>query len=304
MTFPDSGIELAGLGMLRLGAHESIAGGVYRAFERACSVGCDSVQIFVKSNRSWAAKPLTATDIAHFKAEAERTGIHPVVGHASYLLNLGSPDPALWARSRDALVIELERCEALAVPYLVIHPGSHMGEGEEAGLQRVAQALGEVHRATAGYRTQILLETSAGQGSALGHTFWHLRWLLDETPEGDRLGVCVDTCHVFAAGYDLRTPDAYASTMESFDSVVGLARLKAVHLNDSRYGLGSRRDRHEHIGQGCIGLEGFRNVVNDQRLSGLPGLLETDKSPDLHEDAENLAALRALIGPADDAGCR
>ncbi len=281
--------------MLRLGAHESIAGGLHRAFDRAQSVGCDAVQIFVKSNRSWAVKPLTEGDIARFKAKAEETDIHPVVGHTSYLLNLGTPDGGLWAKSRDMLIVELERCEALNVPYLVLHPGSHVGTGEEAGLARVAQGLGEVHAATPGFRTQILLETTAGQGSSLGHRFEHLAWLIEHTPEGERLGVCLDTCHIFAAGYELRTPDGYAATMEAFERTIGLDRLKVIHLNDSKGGLGSRKDRHEHIGKGHIGLEGFRQVLNDPRLAGLPGLLETPKGKELHEDRENLALLRSLV---------
>ena len=280
--------------MLRLGAHESIAGGLHKALDRARSVGCDAVQIFVKSNRSWAVKPLTEQSVAQFRAKAEETGIHPVVGHTSYLLNLGTPDEALWVRSRDTLIVELGRCQALGVPYLVLHPGSHVGTGEEMGLARVAQALGEVHAAAPGCRTRILLETTAGQGTNLGYRFEHLAWLMEHTPEGERLGVCLDTCHAFAAGYELRTPTGYTATMEALDRIIGLERLKALHLNDCKGDLGSRRDRHEHIGRGTIGLEGFRHVVNDPRLVGLPGLLETPKSDDLHEDQENLALLRSL----------
>ena len=281
--------------MLRLGAHESISGGLHKAFDRAQSVGCETLQIFVKSNRSWAVKPLTEEDIARFKAKAEETGIQPVVVHTSYLLNLGTPDDTLWKRSRDTLTIELERCEALGVPYLVLHPGSHVGTGEEAGLARVAQALGEVHAATPGFCAQILLETTAGQGTNLGYCFEHLGWLLEHTPMGERMGVCLDTCHVFAAGYELRTPEGYAATMGTFDHIVGLERLLALHLNDSMGDLGNRKDRHEHIGKGHIGLEGFRHVLNDSRLANLPGLLETPKSDDLHEDRENLVVLRSLV---------
>ena len=281
--------------MLRLGAHESIAGGLHKAFDRARSVGCETVQIFVKSNRSWAVKPLAEEDVARFKAKAEETGIRPVVGHTSYLLNLGTHDEALWAKSRDMLIVELERCEALEVPWLVLHPGSHVGAGEEAGLAQVAQALGEVHAGTPGFRTRILLETTAGQGTSLGCRFEHLAWLMEHTPEGERLGVCLDTCHVFTAGYELRTTAGYAATMEAFDRVIGLKRLHAIHLNDCKGNLGSRKDRHEHIGKGNIGLEGFRHVVNDSRLAGLPALLETPKGDDLHEDRENLAVLRSLI---------
>jgi len=281
---------------MRLGAHESIAGGLHKAFDRARSVGCEAVQIFVKSNRSWAVKPLTKEEIARFKAKAEETGIRPVVGHAAYLLNLASPKERLWQRSRDSLIVELERCEALGLPWLVLHPGSHVGSGEEAGLARVAQALGEIHAATPGYRVRILLENTAGQGANLGYSFEHLAWLIEHTPEGERLGVCLDTCHVFAAGYELRTPQGYAETMEEFDRIIGLERLHAIHLNDSKGELGSRKDRHQHIGAGCIGLEGFHQLLNDRRLAGLPGLLETPKGEDLQEDRENLAALRSLVG--------
>ncbi len=280
---------------MRLGAHESIAGGLYKAFDRAQSVGCKVVQIFVKPNRAWAVKPLTEEDIARFKAKAEETCIQPVVGHASYLLNLASPKDDLWQKSCDTLIIELERCEALDVGWLVLHPGSHVGSGEEAGLARVAQGLGKVHAATPGFCAQILLENTAGQGTNLGYSFEHLAWLIEHTPEGERLGVCLDTCHVFAAGYELRAPEGYRATMETFESIVGLEWLKAIHLNDSKGDLGSRKDRHEHIGKGFIGLEGFRHVLNDPRLTGMPGLLETPKSDDLHEDRENLAVLRSLI---------
>ncbi len=287
---------------MRLGAHESIAGGLHKAFDRARSAGCEAVQIFVKSNRAWAVKPLTEEDIARFKAKAEETGIHPVVGHTSYLLNLASPKDALWQKSRNTLIIELERCEALDVPYLVLHPGSHVGTGEEAGLARIARGLGEVHAATPGFHTQILLETTAGQGTNLGYKFEHLAWLIEHAPEGERLGVCLDTCHVFAAGYELRTPEGYDATMESFDRIIGLAQLKALHLNDSKEDLGSRRDRHEHIGKGHIGLEGFRHVLNDPHLAGLPGLLETPKGDDLREDRENLAVLRSLVEDVQKTG--
>jgi len=281
---------------VRLGAHESIAGGLHKAFDRAQSATCDAVQVFVKSNRSWAVKPLTEDEIAQFKAKAEETGIRPVVGHTSYLLNLGTPDELLWEKSRNMLITELERCEALGIPWLVLHPGAHVGSGEKAGLVRVAEGLGEVHAATPGFRTQIFLETTAGQGSSLGHTFEQLARIIELTPHGERLGVCLDTCHIFAAGYELRTAEGYAATMEAFDQALGLERLKALHLNDSKGERGNRKDRHEHIGKGHIGLEGFRNVVNDPRLAGLPGLLETPKGDDLREDRENLRVLRALVG--------
>jgi deoxyribonuclease-4 len=269
---------------------------MHKAFERAESVGCDAVQIFVKPNRSWTVPALTEEAVSTFRSKAETVDTRPVVGHTSYLLNLCSPQDDLWRRSIDTLVIELERCEALGVPWLVLHPGAHVGTGERAGLARMARALGEVHEATLGLRTRLLLETTAGQGTKLGYRFEHLAWLIEQTPDGERLGVCLDTCHVFAAGYELRTPEGYAQTMEAFDSIIGLERLKAIHLNDSKGELGSRKDRHEHIGEGHIGLEGFHQVVNDPRLAGLPGLLETPKSNDLHEDRENLSLLRDLCG--------
>jgi len=279
---------------VKLGAHESIAGGVHRAFDRAQSVGCDAVQIFVRPNRSWAVPPLTEEDIALFRARAAETEIRPVVAHSSYLLNLASPKDDLWHRSIDTLIIELERCDALGVRWLVLHPGAHVGTGKKAGLTRMARALGDVHRATPGLRARILLETTAGQGTRLGHRFEHLAWLLEHTVEGERLGICLDTCHAFAAGYELRTPAGYAATIEAFDQTIGLGRLKAVHLNDSKGELGSRKDRHEHIGQGHIGLAGFRQLLNDPRMERLPGLLETPKSDDLHEDRQNLTVLRSL----------
>ncbi len=281
--------------MMRLGAHESIAGGLHLCFERAHSVGCDAVQLFVKSNRAWAVKPLTEQEIVAFKAQACETGIWPALGHASYLLNLGSPDAELWEKSCRMLITEIERCEALGLPALVLHPGSHGGAGEEAGLTRIAQALSALHAATPGYRAQVLLETTAGQGNSLGGRFEHLAWLIEHTEQGERLGVCLDTCHIFAAGYELRTAAGYAETMAAFDALIGLARLRALHLNDCKGELGSGLDRHAHIGQGQIGLDGFRRILNDARLADLPGLLETPKDEDLHEDRENLAVLRSLM---------
>ena len=289
---------------MRLGAHESIAGGIYKAFDRAASVGCEAVQIFVKPNRAWAAPALSDDDVHRFRVRAAETGIRPVVGHTSYLLNLASPKDDLWQRSIDTLVFELDRCHRLGVPWLVLHPGAHVGSGEEAGLTRMAHGLGEVLRRTEDLETQVLLETTAGMGTKLGYRFEHLAWLREETSGGERLGVCLDTCHVFAAGYELRTAEGYRSTMDAFDAVIGLEHLKAIHLNDCKAALGGRRDRHEHIGKGHIGLAGFRRVVNDPRLAHLPGLLETPKSDDLHEDEDNLAVLRRLGGSPSLKGSR
>ena len=284
---------------MRLGAHESIAGGLVNAFERGHSATCDAIQIFTKSSRQWRARPLSAAEIAAWRermdAEATSGGIFPVVVHSSYLINVGSPKAATWQKSYDALQVEVERCEALGVRHLVLHPGSHLKAGEEVGLANVARALSQLHAATPGFQATVCLEGMAGQGTNLGYTFEQLAWLLEHTDQGERLGICLDSCHLYAAGYDVRTPEGYAETMDAFDRVIGLERLQVVHLNDSVQELGSRRDRHTHIGAGTIGLEGFRNFVNDPRLAHLPGLLETDKSDDLHEDVENLAKLRSLI---------
>jgi deoxyribonuclease-4 len=284
---------------MRLGAHESIAGGLVNAFDRGHKASCDAIQIFTKSNRQWRAKPLSDEDIAAWRkrmaAEEEAGGIFPVVAHASYLINIASPKEATWQKSCAALKVEVERCEALGVPYLALHPGSHLNADENIGLSNIARALSQLHGETSSFRTMICLEGMAGQGTNLGHTFEQLAWLLEHTEKGERLGICLDSCHLYAAGFDVRTPEGYAATIEAFDRIIGLDRLKIIHLNDSIHELGSRRDRHTHIGEGTIGLEGFRNFVNDPRLADLPGLIETDKSDDLQEDIENLAKLRSLI---------
>ena len=280
--------------MLRLGAHESIAGGLFRALERAAEVGCECVQIWTKNSRQWRSPPLTAQEITQFKDVREQTGLQPVVAHAAYLINIASPKPSLWQRSVDALIDELQRCVALEIPYLVLHPGSSTTGDSHSGQIQVIRALHQVQQTLTGQSTRILLETTAGQGHALGGTFEELATLLQEGDLGDNLGVCLDTCHVFAAGYDIRTPEGYTATMAAFDAIIGLDRLAVIHLNDSKHPLGSHKDRHEHIGEGHLGLEGFRPILSDPRLEGLPGIIETPKSDDLHEDRENLARLRKL----------
>jgi deoxyribonuclease IV len=284
---------------MRLGAHESIAGGLVNAFERGHQATCDAIQIFSKSNRQWKANPLTEQEIDAWRErmakEAASDGIFPVVVHTAYLINVASPKAETWLKSYDALKVELERCEALGIPYMVLHPGSHTGAGEQAGLQNIVRALSQLYAETADFEAMICLEVMAGQGTNLGYNFEQLAWMLEHADGGERLGICLDSCHLYAAGYDVRTPEGYAETMETFDRVIGLERLKVIHLNDSVHELGSQRDRHTHIGQGTIGLEGFRHFVNDPRLDGLPGLIETDKSDDLHEDVENLERLHDLI---------
>jgi deoxyribonuclease-4 len=279
-----------------LGAHESTAGGVEKALERGLEVGCDTIQIFVKPPNRWAAKALEEENVTAFKGAVAETGIWPVFAHSLYLINLASPEDDLWHKSLDALADDLERCEMLGLPGLVLHPGSHKGSGEEAGLARIAAGLDELHARLPGYAAQVWLEVTAGQGDHLGYTFEHLRAMIDAVKEPERLGVCFDTAHAFAAGYELRTREGFDATWAEFDRVLGLDRLKAIHLNDSKKVLGSRVDRHEHIGQGELGLEPFRFLLNDPRFHGIPMTLETDKGPDLAEDKENLAVLRSLIG--------
>lgn len=282
-------------GKLLLGAHESIAGGVENALTRGQEVGCDTIQIFVKTPNRWVSKPIADENVVAFRAAVQETGIWPVFAHGLYLVNLATPDDTLWQKSLGALTDDLERCEQLGLPGLVIHPGSHMGSGEEVGIARIAAALEEVHTCLPAVGVQIWLEITAGQGDHLGYTFDQLRAMIDGVREPERLGVCFDTAHAFAAGYELRTREGYEATWAEFDARLGLDRLRAIHLNDSKRELGSRVDRHEHIGQGLLGLEPFRFLVNDPRFRGLPMTLETDKGPDLVEDKENLAVLRSLV---------
>ena len=281
--------------MPRLGAHMSIAGGVSQALVRGQSIGCEAIQIFTKNQRRWTEPEIPPEEIAAFKRLQAETGIHPIVSHNSYLINIGSPDDGLWQRSVNSLIRELERCEALGVPYMNMHPGSHLGAGEEAGLKRIAEGLDAVHRATSGFQVMTLLETTAGQGSNLGYTFQQLARIIEMVAKPERIGICFDTCHAFAAGYELRTPEGYRETFEEFEAVIGLERLKVFHLNDSQGELGSHLDRHVHIGQGKLGLEAFRLLLNDPRFRDHPMLLETPKGKKMEEDVMNLAVLRSLL---------
>jgi deoxyribonuclease-4 len=278
-----------------LGAHMSIAGGVGNAFLHGKKVECDAIQIFTKSSRQWAGKPYSKEEIEQFHANREDTGITKVIAHDSYLLNLGSPDAALRLRSIEAFIDELERCEVLGVTHLVAHPGAHVGAGEVEGIKTIARSLDDVHKACPGYRTQVTLEITAGQGSNLGYRFQQIADIIDATHDSDRLRVCFDTEHAFAAGYDLRTDEGYERTFGEFDETIGIEQLAAFHLNDSKKEFNSRVDRHEHIGKGFIGVDAFRRLMNDKRFWGLPMCLETPKGPDLKEDRENLTLLRSLI---------
>jgi deoxyribonuclease-4 len=283
-----------------LGAHQSIAGGYYKSVEIAHRFKCDCVQLFTKNNNQWRAKELTDEDVALFQAKLAELGVEHPLAHDSYLINLASPDAELWAKSVDAFVVEMLRAERLGIPYVVTHPGAHTTSSEEAGIAAVVRALDEVHRQTRGIKARCLLETTAGQGSCLGCKFEQLAAMLGGVKDPERLGVCVDTCHIFAAGYPLGTQKEYRATMRALDKTVGLKLVKAFHLNDSVKGLGSRVDRHAHIGKGMIGKEGFRLLLNDKRFAKVPMYLETPKG-DAKEQAEgkfdrmNLRTLRGLV---------
>lgn len=278
-----------------LGAHMPISGGVSEALLRGQSVGCECIQIFTKSARQWASKPYAAEEVELFRHRQAEVGIEIVVAHDSYLLNLGAPDERLRKRSIGGFIDELERCEMLGIPYLIAHPGSHVGSGEEAGIKTIARSIDEAHQVCSGYRVQVALELTAGQGTNLGCSFEQMRQIFDSVKRSELLRLCFDTEHAFAAGYDLRTQDGYDQTFGELDDAIGLERLAAFHLNDSKKPFKSRVDRHEHIGKGHMGLEPFRRLVNDRRFAGLPMCLETPKGPDLKEDVENLTTLRELF---------
>jgi deoxyribonuclease-4 len=289
---------------MRLGAHISSAGGVYKAFARADEVGCDTMLVFTKSNRRWHAKPLTEKDISAYQnAQGEYENIFPVAVHASYLINIASPDSEIWDKSYQALKVEIERAGALGIPLITFHPGSYVSSDEQAGLTAIAGGLRRLLEETADSAPDITicLETMSGQGTNLGNRFEHLAQVLEACGGGSRLGVCFDTCHVFAAGYDIRTPETYEETLDEFDRVVGLNQIKVFHFNDSKYDLGEGNDRHAHIGEGYIGLQGFANFINDPRWTDHAAHIETpkkekdDQGNEIEMDPINLAALHDLV---------
>jgi deoxyribonuclease-4 len=279
-----------------LGAHQSIAGGYYKAVEAAAGLNMDCVQIFTKNNNQWRAKPLTDDDVRLFREAQESTGIRHACAHVSYLINLASSNEQLWKKSLDSFVVELERAEALGLLGLVMHPGSYVDGSEKRGLARVAKALNIATKRTKGFSVEIWVETTAGQGTSLGWRFEHLREILARVSAGERMGVCVDSCHIFVAGYELRTKSEYNATIEQLDETVGIPRVRAFHLNDSKRELGSRVDRHDHIGEGCLGRQAFRHILTDPRFSRLPMYLETPKGirDGKNLDAINMKTLRQL----------
>lgn len=279
-----------------LGSHMSIAGGYHHALEAARDHGCTTVQLFTKNNNQWRGKPLAAEEVAIFRRVLKETRLKKTMAHDSYLINLASPDKELYRRSVDAFVDEVERADALGLTYLVMHPGTPTDGNEEEGLRRIARALDETHQRCPDAKVMVLLETTAGQGASLGYRFEHLATILDGVKDPDRLGICLDTCHVFAAGYPLAPEKEYRETLRLLDRSVGLKKLKAFHLNDSLKPLGSRVDRHAHIGKGHLGLEPFRLLLNDGRFRHHPMVLETAKEGGYGEDmdAVNLKVLRGL----------
>ena len=279
-----------------LGAHESVAGGAWNAIARGRADGCEALQIFARPAQQWRARPVDPVEVSMFRSEHAAVG-WPTMSHASYLINLCAGDPVILDRSRDALVEEMFAAENLGLDFVVLHPGAHVGAGRDDGIATAAQSLSEVHRRTRGMRVRLLLEITAGQGSCLGCRFDDMAALLERARGGDTLGVCFDTCHAHAAGMDLSTEEGYERVFDAFARIIGIERLRAFHLNDSKTPAGSRVDRHAEIGDGYLGLLPFWRLVNDPRFASVPGVLETPSGPDKQPSfARNLARLRALVG--------
>jgi deoxyribonuclease IV len=281
-----------------LGAHESVAGGPSTAFPRAREDGCEAIQIFARPSAQWRTRPLAPEEVSAFRSEQAATG-WPTMAHASYLINPAACDPLVLSRSRNALEEEMVRAEELGLDYVVLHPGAHLGDGEELGLQRAAASFSWLHERTRGFHARLLLEITAGQGSCLGCRFEHMAYLLEESAGGDRLGLCFDTCHAHAAGYDLTTDAGYDQTFAEVARLVGCDRVLAFHLNDSKTPRGSHVDRHQEIGDGFLGLLPFWRLVNDSRFARTPGVVETPSGPDGQTSfARNIARLKAMRGAA------
>ncbi len=260
-----------------LGAHLSIAKGLHRALYEANKLQCSALQIFTKNAATWKEKGLTPDDIAKFHRAREKTGIRQIASHTSYLINPAAIDKKKYTLSCNALANELARSSSLGIPYVVLHPGSHMGSGEHKGIKQIAKAINKIFSSTPVSKTRLLIETCAGQGTGIGHTFEQIASILEKIDNTDKIGVCLDTCHIFAAGYDIRTRKAYNETIKTFDEIIGLQQLYLIHLNDSKKELGSRIDRHEQIGKGFIGLKAFELIMNDNRLRHVPKIIETPK---------------------------
>jgi len=287
-----------------LGAHFSIAKGLDKALYEVKSYGCNTLQIFTKNANTWKERVVTQKEIENFEQAKLETGISNIASHASYLINLATPEKKKHKMSCNALAQELIRSSCLGIPYVVLHPGSHMGAGKKEGIARIAESINEIFVKTPGINTRLLLETTAGQGSSVGHTFEHLASIISKVEKKINPGICLDTCHIFAAGYDIRTMEYYRKTMDAFDSIIGLDRLCFMHLNDSKKELGSRVDRHEQIGLGYIGLDAFKYIMNDDRFIDIPKIIETPKGEpkgkpkgkiDKDWDETNLKLLRQMV---------
>ncbi len=280
---------------MKFGAHMSTGGGVWKALQRGAEIHCEVIQVFVKNNMQWFGKPYAPQDLALYANELAAQKLQVVFGHTGYLINLGAGPCVNRDNSLKSLIQEIQLATQLGVPFLVMHPGAHLGSGEEACLQQIVAGLDEVFRATKESPVRIALENTAGQGSCLGYRITHLAEVFNRVEQPKRVGLCLDTAHFFAAGYDIRTPKGWNTALKEVDDLIGVKQVLAFHLNDSKTDFNSRVDRHEHIGQGKIGREAFRHIVNDPRFKNHPGCLETPKSKDLHEDVENLAVLRSLL---------
>ena len=277
-----------------LGAHTSTAGGLATAIERALACGFTAAQLFVKNNKQWFAPALAEEEARAFRAARKESGVM-FFAHNSYLINLGSFDAAMFATSVKAMVAEIERAEALDLPFIVLHPGSHGGRGEEAGLARIVEGLDLVTKATAGYRCKLALEITAGQGNALGYRLEHLTYLIENMADDARAGICLDTAHLFAGGYNIQTREGYERLVAEVEKQLGTRRVLGLHLNDSKVPFASRVDRHYHLGEGHIGLETFRWIVEDPRWARTPKVLETPKGEDMREDVVNLGKLASYL---------
>jgi deoxyribonuclease-4 len=278
-----------------LGAHTSINGGVSTAVDLAEKLGFTAMQIFTKNNSRWYSKELSEKEIEKYKTRLKTSNIKFVVAHDSYLINLCSKDPEILKKSRDSFLDELKRCKMLDIPHLNFHPGTHGGLGEDEGIKLIADSINIVHSKTQGFKVTSMIETTAGQGTAIGYKFEHLQKIIDLIDEKDRMTVCIDTAHIFAAGYDIKDPTNYKVVINEFDNIVGLERLRCMHMNDSKKPLVSKVDRHEHIGKGFIGIQGFTNIMNDKRIEHIPKILETPKGKEQLEDLVNLKLLKNLI---------
>lgn len=278
-----------------LGAHMSISGGLHLAIDRGLKAGCGVVQIFTQNSNQWRGKMPTDAEASLFREKMAASGLHEIVSHDIYLVNLAAAPGEVRDKSLAAFGEEMARCARLGVGKIVMHPGAHLGDGEEVGIRRICAAFDQLFAAVPSYTGTVLLETTAGQGTNLGYTFAQLKAIMDGSADPDRFAVCFDTCHTFAAGYNTATREGYEATMEEFDRLLGIERLQCFHFNDSKKGLGSRVDRHDHIGQGTLGLEPFRFILNDPRFARIPKILETPKGDNDEMDEANLKLLRSLV---------